>query len=94
MKKRNERSPEDVIQKKERARRIETEVVGAAAAGAGAGAGVGAIVGLPGVVAGVVIGAAVGALAGIETERVEHAKAEHEKELDNIGLDSEPPTRR
>ena len=90
MKRKRERSPEEVVQKKERARRIETEVVGAAAAGAGAGAGAGAIVGLPGVVAGAVIGAAVGALAGIETERMEHAKAEHEKELDKIGLETEP----
>jgi len=88
MRQHKQRTPEQIIERKERERRIETEVVGIAATSVGAGAGVGAIAGLPGVVVGAVIGAAVGALAIIETEQAEHVKAEHEKELDDIAREA------
>ncbi len=82
---REPRTPEEVVARAERKRRVETELFGTAA-GAAAGAGAGALVGPPGIVAGAIIGAAVAALSSIETERVEHEKARHEKELDAIGL--------
>ena len=87
-------TPEDAVRDSERVRRVETEIFGTAA-GAAAGAGAGALAGPPGMIAGAVIGAAIGALASVEVEHVEHAKADHQRELDSIGTagadaDSQP----
>jgi hypothetical protein len=80
---------EERVEGMERKRRIDLEFLGVLAGAAG-GAGGGAMAGPIGIWIGAMIGAAVGALASIETEIVEHEKAEHEKELDAIGLEPIP----
>jgi hypothetical protein len=82
-------TPEGIVLRTERTRRFETELFGMLAGAAG-GAGGGALIGPPGIAFGAILGAAVGALASFETEIVEHEKAEHEKELDAIGLEPIP----
>ena len=56
-------------------------------AGAAAGASLGIVAGPFAVLGGGVVGAIIGTLAGRESSIEEHEKAEHDKDLDAIGLD-------
>jgi len=78
------KTPEQELAQSERRHHREVEVM-ETAAGAAVGAMAGALAGPVGMAAGAVIGAAVGALASIQTDKVEHIEAEHEKDLDAIG---------
>ena len=89
MKRETALTPEEIVLGTERRRRLETELFGMIAAAIG-GAGGGAVIGPNGIFFGAILGAAVGALASFETEVVEHEKAEHQKELDAIGLEPIP----
>lgn len=85
-------TPEERLHTKEHRAHVEVEVLDAAA-GAAAGAAVGILGGPIGMAAGAVIGAATGAILGAQLEKDEHQEAEHEKELDAIGVEplSKPP---
>ena len=85
------RTPEEIVHRAERRAHLAVEVV-ETLAGAAAGAAVGALGGPVGMAAGAVIGAAAGAAVGIESEKEEHVRAEHEKELDRIGEDDDEKT--
>lgn len=90
-----ELTPEEQIHQAEHRAHVAVEVV-EAAAGAIAGAAIGVLGGPVGMVAGAALGAAAGAVLGAQAEQDEHRKAEHDKDLDRIGLGaagSDEPTR-
>ena len=81
------KTPEEALANSERWRQREVEAL-ETAAGAAVGAMAGALAGPIGMAAGAAIGAAVGAIASVQTQRVDHAEAEHDKDLDAIGTNS------
>jgi hypothetical protein len=85
------REPErelDDVERAERKLHIHASVLDATTlTGAVAGAAIGAIAGPAGIVAGGIVGTALGVIAGVGLDKAEHARDQHEKNLDDaIGV--------